>query len=192
MNRSGSSFSNSASWATAARGRPSTDRGNSASCPKKLQQHPRCTRQMNAPALRRHAGQNWSTPIHAWSHPGLCENGGAVPSVSVPARGINRSSVDNPGQDLTPEMCADDLSWLIHRLDAGPAAVMRFRGGAVSAPALLRAHPSRFTQSSPKSRLVGAARRREQIRAQIADYFATHLAGDVVGACSRSCSNPTK
>src|SRR3979409_1705610 len=39
-------------------------------------------------------------------------------------RGINRSPVDDPDQDSTPEMRADDLSRLLTHLDAGPATVL--------------------------------------------------------------------
>ena len=56
-------------------------------------------------------------------------------------RGINRSPVDDPGQDSTPEMRADDLSRLVARVDAGPAVVLGSSGGAVSALALVQAHP---------------------------------------------------
>jgi pimeloyl-ACP methyl ester carboxylesterase len=56
-------------------------------------------------------------------------------------RGINRSPVDDPGQDSTPEMRADDLSRLVASVDAGPAIVLGSSGGAVSALALVQAHP---------------------------------------------------
>ena len=56
-------------------------------------------------------------------------------------RGINRSLVDDPGQDSTPEMRADDLSRLVAHLDLGPAVVLGSSGGAVSALALVQAHP---------------------------------------------------
>ena len=56
-------------------------------------------------------------------------------------RGINRSPVDDPGQDSTPEMRANDLSRLMARVDAGPAVVLGSSGGAVSALALVQAHP---------------------------------------------------
>ena len=36
-------------------------------------------------------------------------------------RGINRSPVDDPDQDSTPQMRADDLSRLLTHLGAGPA-----------------------------------------------------------------------
>ena len=56
-------------------------------------------------------------------------------------RGINRSLVDDPGQDSTPELRADDLARLVAHLDLGPAVVLGSSGGAVSALALVQAHP---------------------------------------------------
>jgi pimeloyl-ACP methyl ester carboxylesterase len=56
-------------------------------------------------------------------------------------RGINRSPVDDPGQDSTPQMRADDLRRLVAHVDAGPAVVLGSSGGAVSALALMQAHP---------------------------------------------------
>src|SRR5437868_9232212 len=56
-------------------------------------------------------------------------------------RGINRSPVDDPGQDSTPEMRADDLSRLVASVDAGPAVVFGSGGGAVSALGLVHVLP---------------------------------------------------
>src|SRR5260370_38081686 len=56
-------------------------------------------------------------------------------------RGINRSPVDDPDRDSTPQMRADDLSRLLTHLDAGPAAVLGSSGGPVRALALVQAHP---------------------------------------------------
>ena len=63
------------------------------------------------------------------------------PVLTTDPRGINRSPADDPGQDSTPEMRADDLARLIRSLDAGPAVVLGSSGGAVSALALVQAHP---------------------------------------------------
>lgn len=56
-------------------------------------------------------------------------------------RGIKRSPVEDPDEDSTPEMRADDLSRLLHHLDVGPVAVFGSSGGAVTALALVQAHP---------------------------------------------------
>jgi len=98
-------------------------------------------------------------------------------------RGINRSPVADPDRDSTPEMRADDLSRLLTHLDAGPAAVVGSSGGAVSALALVQAHPELVhtvvAHEPPLDELLDD---REQLRAQTEDIIATHLAGDVVGA----------
>jgi pimeloyl-ACP methyl ester carboxylesterase len=56
-------------------------------------------------------------------------------------RGIGRSPVDDPDQDSTPELRADDLSRLLTHLGAGPAAVLGSSGGAVTALALVQHRP---------------------------------------------------
>lgn len=56
-------------------------------------------------------------------------------------RGIGRSPLDDPEQDSTPELRADDLSRLLAHLGAGPAVVLGSSGGAVAALALAQAHP---------------------------------------------------
>ena len=67
-------------------------------------------------------------------------------------RGINRSPVDKTDQDSTPEMPAGDLSRLMAQVDAGPAVVLGSSGGAVSALALVQAHPELVRVSLPMSR----------------------------------------
>ena len=98
-------------------------------------------------------------------------------------RGINRSPVDDPDRDSTPEMRTDDLSRLIAHVDAGPAAVLGSSGGAVSALALVQAHPEQvdtvIAHEPPLDELLDD---REQLREQTEDMIATYLAGDVMGA----------
>jgi pimeloyl-ACP methyl ester carboxylesterase len=98
-------------------------------------------------------------------------------------RGINRSPVDDPDQDSTPELRADDLSRLLAHVDAGPAVVLGSSGGAVSALALVQAHPEQvhtiIAHEPPLNELLED---RMQMRAQIDDIAATHLSGDVTGA----------
>jgi pimeloyl-ACP methyl ester carboxylesterase len=80
-------------------------------------------------------------------------------------------------------MRADDLCRLLTHLDAGPAAVVGSSGGAVSALALVQAHPELVhtvvAHEPPLDELLDD---REQLRAQTEDIVATHLAGDLVGA----------
>jgi pimeloyl-ACP methyl ester carboxylesterase len=101
-------------------------------------------------------------------------------------RGINRSPVDDPDKDSTPEMRADDLSRLLTHLDAGPAAVLGSSGGAVSALALVQAHPEQvhtvIAHEPPLNELLDD---REQLHAQAEDVIATHLSGDARGAFTK-------
>jgi pimeloyl-ACP methyl ester carboxylesterase len=98
-------------------------------------------------------------------------------------RGINRSPVDDPDRDSTPQMRADDLSRLLTHLDAGPATVLGSSGGAVSALALVQAHPELVhTVIAHEPPLNELLEDREQICAQTEDIIATHLSGDVTGA----------
>src|SRR5260370_27412045 len=80
-------------------------------------------------------------------------------------------------------MRADDLSRLLTHLDAGPAAVLGSSGGAVSALALVQAHPELvhtvIAHEPPLHQLLDD---REQLGAQTEDIIATHLSGDITGA----------
>ncbi|MEV0055781.1 alpha/beta hydrolase [Saccharopolyspora shandongensis] len=98
-------------------------------------------------------------------------------------RGINRSRVDDPDQDSTPEMRADDLARLLTHLDAGPAAVLGSSGGAVSALALAQAHPELVrTAVAHEPPLTELLDDRDQLRAGTEDMIETYLAGDGLGA----------
>ncbi|MDQ0379725.1 alpha/beta fold hydrolase [Amycolatopsis thermophila] len=98
-------------------------------------------------------------------------------------RGINRSPVDDPDQDSTPETRADDLARLITHADAGPAVVLGSSGGAVSVLALAQARPDLvrtvIAHEPPLSELLPD---RDRLREQGEDVIATHFAGDRTGA----------
>ncbi|HEY2443572.1 MAG TPA: alpha/beta hydrolase [Streptosporangiaceae bacterium] len=101
-------------------------------------------------------------------------------------RGVNRSRVQDPEQDSTPQLRADDLSRLIGCLDAGPATVLGSSGGAVTALALAQAHPGQVsTIVAHEPPLLELLDDREQQRAQTEDIIATHLAGDLTGAWAK-------
>lgn len=101
-------------------------------------------------------------------------------------RGINHSALADPDQDSTPEMRADDLSRLIAHLDAGPAVVLGSSGGAVSALALVQAHPEQVhTVIAHEPPLLELLEDPEYHRAQVDDIIATHLSGDVAGAWAK-------
>lgn len=101
-------------------------------------------------------------------------------------RGINRSSVDDRDADSTPDMRGDDLSRLLSHLDVGPAVVLGSSGGAVSALALVQAHPEQVhavvAHEPPLEKLLDD---HERIHAQTDDLIATYLAGEVMGAWAK-------
>ncbi|GAA2660438.1 alpha/beta hydrolase [Nonomuraea recticatena] len=101
-------------------------------------------------------------------------------------RGINRSPLDDPSQDSTPELRADDLSRLLAHLDAGPAVVFGSSGGAVTALALAQSRPDQVrTVIAHEPPVVELLDDRDLIHAQTDDVIATYLSGDVVGAWTK-------
>ncbi|MFC0850157.1 alpha/beta fold hydrolase [Streptomyces noboritoensis] len=58
-------------------------------------------------------------------------------------RGISGSTLDDPGQDSTPELRADDVAALLDALGAETADVFGSSGGAVTGLALVARHPGR-------------------------------------------------
>jgi pimeloyl-ACP methyl ester carboxylesterase len=98
-------------------------------------------------------------------------------------RGIRRSRLHEPESDSTPELRADDLSRLIAHVDAGPAVVLGSSGGAVSALALVQAHPEQVhTVIAHEPPLLELLPDREEQRAATEAMTATYLGGDVLGA----------
>ena len=94
-------------------------------------------------------------------------------------RGINRSPVDDPDADSTPEQRADDLSRLLAHLDAGPADVLGSSGGAVSVLALAQAHPDQVrTVVAHEPPLEELLDDRGRLRERTEEMIATYLAGD--------------
>jgi pimeloyl-ACP methyl ester carboxylesterase len=92
-------------------------------------------------------------------------------------RGVGRSPVEDPDRDSTPELRADDLSRLLAHLDAGPAVVLGSSGGAISALALVQAHPEQVvTMIAHEPPLAELVEDRERLRAGIEGIIATYLA----------------
>jgi pimeloyl-ACP methyl ester carboxylesterase len=91
-------------------------------------------------------------------------------------RGVGRSPVDDPEQDSTPELRADDLSRLIAHLGAGPAVALGSSGGAVTVLALAQSHPEQVTtvvaHEPPLQELVDD---RDRLRAGTERIVATYL-----------------
>src|SRR5262249_44040598 len=61
--------------------------------------------------------------------------------ITTDPRGISRSTVEDPDQDSTPQMRADDIARLLRHVNGGPALLLGSSGGAVSVLALAQAHP---------------------------------------------------
>lgn len=98
-------------------------------------------------------------------------------------RGINRSRLDDPEQDSTPQLRAADLSRLIAHIDAGPAVVVGSSGGAVSALALTQQYPEQVhTVVAHEPPLIELLEDRARLRAGTEQLVATYLGGDVIGA----------
>ncbi|WP_067465056.1 alpha/beta fold hydrolase [Nocardia amamiensis] len=98
-------------------------------------------------------------------------------------RGHQNSTLDDPGQDSTPELRADDLARLITHVDAGPAVVFGSSGGAVTALALAQARPDLVTtviaHEPPINALIAD---RDAHRAATEEMVAAYAEGDVLGA----------
>lgn len=95
-------------------------------------------------------------------------------------RGINRSTLDDPGQDSTPAMRAGDLARLIRHVDAGKATVFGNSGGAVSVLALAQDHPDVVdTVIAHEPPFYTMLEDRVRLRTGAEDVIATYLAGDV-------------
>ena len=63
--------------------------------------------------------------------------------VTTDPRGIANSALDDPQQDSTPELRADDVAAILDDLDAESADVFGSSGGAVTGLALVSRHPTR-------------------------------------------------
>ncbi|MUL46722.1 alpha/beta hydrolase [Mycobacterium sp. CBMA293] len=64
--------------------------------------------------------------------------------VTYDPRGLGASPIDDPAQDSTPELRADDVVAILDDLGAGPADVFGSSGGAVTGLALAAKYPDRL------------------------------------------------
>jgi pimeloyl-ACP methyl ester carboxylesterase len=103
--------------------------------------------------------------------------------VTTEPRGISRSTREDPEQEVTVELRADDLAALIAHLDAGPAAVLGSSGGAVSVLALAQRHPDAVRQViAHEPPLLDLLPDREERHARTEAMIATYESGDLLGA----------
>lgn len=96
--------------------------------------------------------------------------------VTTDPRGIGRSPLDDPEEDSTPELRAEDLSRILAHLGAGPAVVVGSSGGAVAALALAQRHPEQVhavvAHEPPLEELLDD---REQRRAAVDHMIETYV-----------------
>ena len=96
-------------------------------------------------------------------------------------RGVNRSRLDDPDADSTPELRADDVSRLIGHLDIGPAVVLGSSGGAVTALALIQAHPDQvhtaIAHEPPLEELLDDREQRRRDTRDIVETYRAHGSG---------------
>ena len=132
-----------------------------------------------------------AAPMDARSFEPLADRLAAEHTVlTTDPRGISRSPVDDPDQDSTPQMRADDLSRLLAHLDAGPAAVLGSSGGAVSALALVQAHPEQVhTVIAHEPPLLELLPDRAERHARNEEVITKWLAGDHVGSWAAFLQN---
>ncbi|MFI7687922.1 alpha/beta fold hydrolase [Nonomuraea sp. NPDC049655] len=103
--------------------------------------------------------------------------------LTTDSRGIRHSPLDDPAQDSTPRLRADDLSRLLAHVDAGPAVVFGSSGGAVTALTLAQARPEQVRGVvAHEPPLIELLPDRDELHRQTDELIAAYLSGDVVGA----------
>ncbi|RDI69435.1 alpha/beta fold hydrolase [Nocardia pseudobrasiliensis] len=95
--------------------------------------------------------------------------------VTYDPRGIERSTRKDGRDDHRPEVQAEDVHALIEALGVGPVELFGSSGGAVTALALVTAHPHDVTtlvaHEPPLIPVVPDAARAERVRAEIRDVY---------------------
>lgn len=95
--------------------------------------------------------------------------------VTYDPRGIARSTIDDPGQDSTPELVTDDVHRVLAAVTADPAYVFGSSGGAVTGLALVSRHPEQVrTLVAHEPPLAELLSDRAQVRAGIDDIYDTY------------------
>ncbi|HEV3069608.1 MAG TPA: alpha/beta hydrolase [Streptosporangiaceae bacterium] len=95
--------------------------------------------------------------------------------VTYDPRGIGRSTIDDPDQDNTPEVCAADVHRVLAAVTSEPADLLGSSGGAVTGLALLAAHPRQVrtfvAHEPPLSELLAD---RAERRADVDEIYRTY------------------
>lgn len=95
--------------------------------------------------------------------------------VTYDPRGLANSTIDNPNQDATPELRADDVAALIDALGDQPADVFGSSGGAVTGLALVARHPGKvrtlIAHEPPVTELLPEAAEQRAVTEDIIETF---------------------
>jgi pimeloyl-ACP methyl ester carboxylesterase len=99
--------------------------------------------------------------------------------VTYDPRGLANSTIDDPAQDATPDLRADDVAAIIDVLDQGPADVFGSSGGAVTGLALVTRYPEKVrtlvAHEPPVTELLPEAPQQRAVTEDIIETF--HRAG---------------
>jgi len=130
-------------------------------------------------------------PMHAAPFAPLADLLAADHTVlTMDPRGHFGSVLDDPEADSTPPLRADDLARLLKHVDAGPAIVLGSSGGAITALALVQAHPqlvqTAVIHEPPLLRLLDDG---EHQMALNEETIATYAGGDALGAVRKFMAN---
>src|SRR5262249_12795230 len=94
--------------------------------------------------------------------------------VTYDPRGFSQSTIEDPDQDSTPELVADDVHRVLAEVTTEPACLMGSSGGAVTALALVSRHPEHLrvvvAHEPPLLELLPDA---DQLKAQAQDVYDT-------------------
>jgi pimeloyl-ACP methyl ester carboxylesterase len=105
--------------------------------------------------------------------------------VTYDPRGFGRSAIDDPEQDSTPELTADDVYRVLRAVSHEPAHVFGSSGGAVTGLALTARYPQQVrTLVAHEPPVLEMLPNAEQLRAQeqdIYDTYRTHGTGAAFG-----------
>lgn len=97
--------------------------------------------------------------------------------VTCDPRGFGRSTIDDPEQDTTPELVAEDVHRVLRAITHEPVLLFGSSGGAVAGLALATRHPEQvLTLVAHEPPLVEMLPDAEQVRAQFRDVYDTYRA----------------
>ena len=95
--------------------------------------------------------------------------------VTYDPRGIGNSSTEDPDQDVTPDLQADDVHRLVAALGGGPVDIFGSSGGAVVGLALVTAHPEQVgTLVAHEPPVIELLPDRAERRTEIQDIYDTY------------------